>query len=95
VLVLLRRDYIAEATWMDLSCLDDDPQAGCSPVDAAVLACGACARLAAVLTAWLADACRLDGWTPGRDAAPRGGVSFAYPAFILRVGPPQGLYDTS
>ena len=100
VLVLLRhaeavaRDYIADATWMDLSCFDDDPEAGSSPVDAAVLAWRLRA-LAAVLSAWLYETCRLDGWTPGRDAAPRGDASFAYPVFVMRFGPPQGAYDTS
>lgn len=77
VLALLRRAeaavmaWVADATWMDLPCAHADPQAGCRPVDAAVLALRLRA-LAALLGALVED--RNGNRAEGHNATPRGGI---------------------
>lgn len=99
VLVLLRQvegvvlGFVADTTGMDLG-FDGDPQDGFDSFDAAILA-WRLRTLAAALGAWLTETCRLDGWTPGLDAAPRCGAPVAPMLLVMRFGPPRRAYDTS
>ena len=86
--------YVAETTGMDWSCFQDDPEAGSSPGDAAILA-WRFRTLAALLGALLRPEGRLDGWTTGLDAAQQGLASCAFLSLVMLGGWQPAFYDTS